>query len=289
MSDETSSVMSLIEEDPSVPSDLAPQSLSVETPALPSFVYALGRIEPRFPGLSLEKEFAQATGRSATQGLTDREAMHAVLTDPQNGYLVRQLAWVMTIEGVDTYLLIPRDPGSIEMLLDAVRPTPRADDVDVVIGLRGPIAPPEMANGLMVPIVLFDQIYSFDVDALVKALPKPPGISAAKFLPTAEEVFARIVQLADNAGTLDEHRALNYLAVRYDAIYAKTAELHARDAGLSSVYARTSRLSGVRRIVDIIFTFTHRQTDVEESYFVRVDVTEEFPFLVTKLSPYVQR
>ena len=75
----------------------------------------------------------------------------------------------MTIEGVDTYLLIPRDPGSIEMLLDAVRPTPRADDVDVVIGLRGPIAPPEMANGLMVPIVLFDQIYSFDVDVLCES------------------------------------------------------------------------------------------------------------------------
>jgi hypothetical protein len=28
----------------------------------PSYVYALGRIEPRFPRLSVEKEFAQATG-----------------------------------------------------------------------------------------------------------------------------------------------------------------------------------------------------------------------------------
>jgi hypothetical protein len=31
------------------------------------------------------------------------------------------------------------------------------------------------------------------------------------------------------------------------------------------------------------------QTDVVEKYFVRVDVTEEFPFLVTKLSPYYDR
>jgi len=45
----------------------------------------------------------------------------------------------------------------------------------------------------------------------------------------------------------------------------------------------------VRKIVDVIFSFTDRKTDVTEKYFVRVDVTEEFPFLVTKLSPYYDR
>jgi PatG C-terminal len=39
----------------------------------------------------------------------------------------------------------------------------------------------------------------------------------------------------------------------------------------------------------VIFTYTHRQTDVAEKYFIRIDVTEEFPFLVTKLSPYYDR
>jgi len=38
------------------------------------YIYALGRIEPRFPRLSIEKEFAQATGRLDAVGLTDREA-----------------------------------------------------------------------------------------------------------------------------------------------------------------------------------------------------------------------
>src|ERR1700756_1955083 len=45
-----------------------------------SYVYALGRIEPRFPRLSVEKEFAQATGRAETINLTDRQALHRVLT-----------------------------------------------------------------------------------------------------------------------------------------------------------------------------------------------------------------
>lgn len=45
----------------------------------------------------------------------------------------------------------------------------------------------------------------------------------------------------------------------------------------------------MRRIVDIILTYTHRITDVSERYFIRVDVTEQYPFLITKLSPYFDR
>ena len=126
-----------------------------------SYVYALGRVEPRFPRLAVEKEFAQATGRAETTGLTDRQALHTVLSQRQNRYLARQLCYVLTIEGLETYLLVPRDPGDFELLIDAIRPAPRPTDVDVVIGVRGPIAPPELCNGLMIPIVAFDQIYSF--------------------------------------------------------------------------------------------------------------------------------
>jgi hypothetical protein len=45
----------------------------------PSFIYALGQIEARFPRLSVEKEFAQAIGRTETKGQTDRQAFHQVL------------------------------------------------------------------------------------------------------------------------------------------------------------------------------------------------------------------
>src|SRR4029453_3659739 len=154
------------------------------------------------------------------------------------------------------------------------------------IGVRGPIAPPELCNGLMVPIVAFNQIYSFDVDTFIQSIPRPEQVPAEQFTPAAEELFMRIMQLADNAGATDEHRALNYLVVRYPQIYATTAERHAQNASLTAVEVRPSRLSGVRKIVDVIVSYTHRQTDVIEKYFVRVDVTEEFPFLVTRLSPY---
>jgi len=42
-------------------------------------------------------------------------------------------------------------------------------------------------------------------------------------------------------------------------------------------------------VVDVIFSYTNRNTDVTDKSFCRVGVTEEFPFLVTKLSPYYDR
>ena len=202
---------------------------------------------------------------------------------------MRQLCWVLTIQGLETYLLPPRDPADIDLLVEAIRPAPSPNDIDVVIGMRGPIAPPEMCNGLMVPIVAFDQIYSFDRDALIKAIPKPEKTDAAQFGPAAEELFNRIMQLTDNAGATDEHRALNYLAMRYPAIYAKAAEEFAQDFSLTGVDVRPSPLSSTRNIVDVIFSYTNRNTDFTEKFFVRCDVTEEFPFLVTKMSPYYDR
>jgi hypothetical protein len=257
-------------------------------PAYP-YVYALGRVALRFPSLALEKELAQVTGRAETAGFTDRQALHAVLSQRSNRYLARQLCYVLTIEGLETYILRPRDPTDFELMVEAVRPAPRPTDVDVVIGVRGPIAPPELCNGLMIPIVVMDQLYSFDIDALIQSIPRPEQMTDEQFGPTAEELFIRIMQMADNAGATDEHRALNYLAVRYPAIYATAAERHTQNASLTAVEVRPSRLSGTRKIVDVIFSYTHRQTDVTEKYFVRVDVTEEFPFLVTRLSPYYDR
>jgi hypothetical protein len=162
-------------------------------------------------------------------------------------------------------------------------------DIDVVIGVRGPIAPPEMCNGLMVPIVFITHTYSFDRETLLKAIPRPEKGAGKPFDAAAEEVFDRILQMTDNAGSTDEHRAPNYLAMRYSGIYAKAAEQFARDFSLAAVDVLPSPLSGTRKIVDVIFCYTNRNTDFTEKFFVRVDVTEEFPFLVSKLSPYYDR
>jgi hypothetical protein len=251
-----------------------------------AYVYALGRIEPRFPPLSVEKEYAQATGRAETAGLTDCQALQTVLSKPENRYLARQLCYVLTIEGIDTYILQPGDPVELQTLIESLRPTPQPWDVDVVIGRRGPIASArtvQRADGShcsLRPDLLIRP------ESSIKSIPRPDQIPAKEFGPAAQELFDRVIQMADNAGATDANRAVNYLALRYPPIYARAAESFAANASLTGLEVRPSPLSSTRKIVEVIFPTQIRSTDVTEKSFVRVDVTEEFPFLHTKLSPY---
>jgi hypothetical protein len=153
------------------------------------------------------------------------------------------------------------------------------------------MAPYEMCNGLVVPIVLVDRLYSFDKPDLIKAIQKPKKseMSDEAFRTAAEELFDKIQQLADNLGATDEHRALNYLATRYSQIYTHTNAMFSRNFSLTAVEVIPSRLSATRKLVNVVATYTNRETDVTEKYYVRVDVTEKYPFLDKKLSPYYDR
>lgn len=256
-------------------------------PTIPPCIYVLGHIEPRFPQLSIEKEARQVIARGGGGKDSDREVMARLLRDSANRYLVRRLCWTLSVQGVETYILVPRD-GDYQPLIDAYRAEPNPGDLELVIGIRGPVTNPADCNGLLVPIVIFDQIYAFDRDTLLKSIPKPKDADQ-KFVKAAAEMFDRIISQADNAGANDCDRAINYLAVRYDRIYSLAAEQFANNASFTGIDCLPSPLSGTRKIVEVVFSFTDRSTDVRTRFFTRVDVTECFPFLVTKMSPYYDR
>ena len=253
--------------------------------ATSSFVYALGRVEPRFPSLSVEKEFAQAVGRAHTAKLADRQAIHTVLTQPENAYLIRQLCWVFTIEGIDSYVVVP--PGSEEAryLVEALRPSPRDGDIDVVIGSLGPPLGGRACNGLMLPSVALTQIYSFNVDELVAQLPRPKEVGEAAF----KAAVQTLLQLTENPGVRPDHRAINYLVTRDPTLHAAVAQRAQHKESLAGVEVRPSALSTSRQIKEVVLTFRQRETDAAERLFARVDTTELFPFLVSKLGPYTER
>jgi hypothetical protein len=259
----------------------------------PSYVYTIGKVVHRFPTRSLELELAQATGRrpeEETRGRTHEEVIHKALTDPTNRYIARQICYVLTIEGIETYILVPTDPLDIDRLAQALVPaTGGIRDIDVIIGRRGPIASTETCNGLLVPIVMVDQIYSFDRDALMKAIPKRKGESEDQFKKTSEALFNNIIQVVDNAGATDEHRAINYLAVRYDEIYHRTQAAQDENYSFTGIDVIPSRLSGTRKVVDVIFSYENRANRAIQKWFVRVDVTEEFPFLISPMQQYFER
>src|SRR5262249_6713511 len=76
-----------------------------------SYRYTIGRVEPRFPRLSVEKEFVQATWRAGTAGLTDREVLHRVLSERQNRYLAATVLGADQRRPGDLYPVAPRPRG----------------------------------------------------------------------------------------------------------------------------------------------------------------------------------
>lgn len=257
----------------------------------PSYVYAIGKVVYRFPNKSIELELAQATGRRAeedSRGRTREEVIYNTLTDPANRYIARQICYILNIESLETYILVPADPLDIGRLAQALRPAPSVGDIDVIIGRRGPIASFEMCNGLMIPIIMVDQIYSFERDNLMKAIPRRKGISEDQFRKTTDALFSNIIQIADNSGATDEHRAINYLAVRYDEIYHRTQLMQDENYSFTAIDVRFSGLSGTRKIVDVIFSYENRANRAVQKWFVRVDVAEEFPFLVSPMQQYIE-
>src|SRR3984957_4880746 len=87
-----------------------------------SYVYVLGQIEERYPRPSVEKEVAQATGREETGGRTERQDFHQILSQRATRCLARQLCGVLGVQGLDTYLLQPRDPMGLDLLVNAIEP-----------------------------------------------------------------------------------------------------------------------------------------------------------------------
>jgi hypothetical protein len=270
------------------------------------FVYAIGTVEVEYPNLAIEREM-QALAHELKLELEpdegmpmkpteDRRWQHAVLASDKRKtpFIARQLSWRLTIEDIPALVLKPRDPCDLDDWIDylarlkypkaserkgksrdsaksgtAVGWAARPEDLDVVIGVRGP----QTVDGIEVVV---DQIFTISPEQLA---PKHGR---------SNDLLGYLAQLSDNFGLTDQDRAYNYLAARYKIPYDKLEKVH-QDYELMGAPTITSRLSGANRIVDVILKFRGTTTMVERKYFLRVDVTHEFPMIITGLNPYLDR
>lgn len=259
------------------------------------FVYAIGTIEAEYPNVAIEREMqiladdigvdVEPDRGLATKPTEDRNWQYAVLSDKRSRYIARQLRWRLTIEDVPVFVLSPRDPSDLDELINALdrtkyaKPERRggrrgavtksppiepphgpAEDLDVVVGVMGAQTP----DGIE---VLMDQIFTIKTDQLA-----PGGL-------------AYFSQLADNHGLTDEDRAYNFLMARYTPPLSQGEGFE-----LAGVSVAASRLgTGTGRIVRAIYSFKNTATAVEKKYFVRVDVTHEFPIIINPWQPYLER
>lgn len=266
----------------------------------PTYIYAIGKILVKYPNTSVEKELMMAAKELGVEGKTEEEIQYEVLSNPKFRYLRRMICWVMKIDGVETYIVVPRDIQDFDLLLETI--APKRNDLgllfDVIVGNKGPIAPPEMCNNRLLPIAIYDQVYSFDLAEFIEpltAIYRERGLGKEKFdeksfTKVVADLFDRILQATENEGATDAARSVNFLLMRDRDIFDTVVDMNESGNRLSSIDVRPSRLSGIgRNLVDVIFTFTNINTNVISQFYVCVDISGEFPFIVTPMRAFFER
>jgi hypothetical protein len=258
------------------------------------WVYAIGRIVPQFPDLGVEKEFAQLSGGAAAppRGMLETDELIEVLRDPDNAYLARQLCWVFSAGEVEAFTLVTQDDAQARRLGDALPSAEQAEQtVQVVIGTMGSPRAEDPCASTGLPAVRIDHHLAFQVDEFIDALAAEDREGEEgegqepdeNFRAAARDLFARLTRRSNNRGIAEEHRALNYVALRYPPLYRVRADAYRENKALMNVEARHAHSSN-RRLVAVRLVFRDRRTDVLERYQCLVDVTDRFPFLAAPLS-----
>jgi hypothetical protein len=246
-----------------------------------SWVYVIGDVDPRYPSLAVEKEAIGAMARTpAAKGLSNEAALQKVLEAPENAYLVREMCFVLLVQEMERYILVPHYPQDYSMLVEASR-----SELSAVIGTVGPIANPDVCNGLTLPYLIFDMIYNFDAKGLIKDLPVPQNADGAKFRAAATDIFNQIAPLIPN-GTGTE-RALAYLLMKDPGLYHNISEAFNQDAQLTSVEVKAAPVSSTQNLVDVVVRTQDRKTGVQKSVFARLALAAKLPYVVSYWQPYL--
>ena len=258
--------------------------------APPAYVYAIGRIQARFSTLGVEKELAQVVGRGDTTGQTDWQALHSVLSKRENRYLARRLCWVMSIEGLDTYLLQPPIPATWSCS------SMRSDSGRARRTWTWSSACADRSRRRRCATACRCPSWASSRSTRLTAIRCSKPFRARRRASVGGQVWRRrrggVLSDQPSGGQCraqwDEHRALNYLAVRYQAIYANAAEAFSRNASLTAVDRRP--LAAQQHTQDCGCRFLlHQSQHGRDGEVLRAGgCDDQFPFLVTKLSPLLR-
>jgi hypothetical protein len=248
------------------------------------YVYAIGRMEVRFPSLGIEREYQQRERQlQDLQRHSRHTRIRAVLE--KNPHLALRVRYVFLIDGTPVYALTPAMGALKEAFLGALAHADDKDHYCVVIGRLGPFASVANHGGLLLSTVLVDQLYCFDLDEWCEGLievaqpaMESRQIESEHFEAVSRNVFREVGSLPENLGSSDGHRALNYLLAQHPGMFLAAAER--RNHMLDHIDTRVAPMPSGRRHVIVILTFLDRATGVPERLYCTVDVTEEWPFVV---------
>ena len=254
----------------------------------PSYIYALGTVQTQFPSLSVEKEFYQAVGDADVDKAPNDALYFKYLSQGRNRYIAREMCWTFQIFNTDSYVVKPRSERELTHLISALAPRPHFT-FDVIVGQLGPLAPAEMCNGLQLPILLCDEMYTFTYNEVVETVKDalPRGATTDQIV----EMLKMAFPLFANGGQTDAQRAVNFLITRYMAVYTTAwmmmfTEQDGQKYSFVGVNTQPSVVQGTDRVIDVIFTFRGEKNYDMVRWYTSVAVQGEFPYILTNMSRY---
>ncbi|MCO7189561.1 MULTISPECIES: hypothetical protein [unclassified Pseudoalteromonas] len=274
----------------------------MQTPRQPDqYAYAVGFINAKFPNLNLEKELYQNSllGSNETQlpmleNINDDIALQRLnrnnqlyqtlfkgLNQAKNRYIAYSMQWVLDNRYNEQMytLLIPTD----ELLTQCITALGRAQNDEaaqmVVIGQLQPYNTIQVQAIVPVSALPFGDVLHGD------------NHGKEQF----QNLVTEITSLDISAGDTDATRALNYTLYNNPTVYQQSYHLcyQSRRDGpnpngyqLVNVDVQTSQ-SGDRLVADVIFAYQGINTGALQFWRSRVDVTGEYPFMVSSWEQYL--
>ncbi len=205
-------------------------------------------------------------------------------------YIAAQTQWVLNIDSLDHYLVIPRSIVELQQCIAALKPQQNTLQAvySTVVGLIGPVAVYGEHQSLL-PTILSEQVFSQTMDELHDMLQSFTGVTS-----DAIQDVIKQLEMTPNAGDSDFARAKNYLAFRYPEIYQHTHKLKNNSEGsaengsyfLANIECSYADIKSPQTVVDVIFTYQKNSSNQQKNYYCSVDVSGCFPFISMALQPF---
>jgi hypothetical protein len=190
---------------------------------------------------------------------------------------------VFVNQAQDCFVIVPRDQHELLVLIEGFVSSTDSSII-VVIGrsTAGAQWAPDTGEPAL-PRFGVDQLIRFEKDEFVGRVPRSTDLPEEEFKNSIRYIFSRILRRSNNAGISDDHRALNYIALRDPAIFEVSTRAAAKSLMLASIDARPQIFSDGRRTVTVRFNYRGPGNGLTERYSCRVDVTEQFPFILSPM------
>jgi len=287
-----------------MPSDITQAGLG---PAPRDYVYVNGYVKAEFDNLGLEKEFERNLASSNGEGksdlfmpedkhyalknkhwFSDRDScLFKQLSHPKNHYIARQMKWSLVNSYGDNIYLLEAKNLHLSSLINALKPQSSEPDTAMPVSIIGSY---QVKGNEALPQIEIQKLATITPSNLVQKIHKEhAGFNDKKL----KSVITDILSLADNNGDTDQDRALNYALSHNLDLYMGAYELiynHSdrEIAQLNNVTVLTE-IAGERKIAKVVFDFQNVQSSVGQHWYCAIDVTHEYPFLLTSFKRYLPR